>query len=233
MNFVFSFPIVVTDLPFVFKENIIAELEQTLDEAKETFQEKEADLSKLKLEIGNLTERKNELNSTNIALVEENHSQNEIIDKLKSELLALQSQVASKLEKKVKVAFAGMSPLNKLKGLVSSKTSSVSSLHSHGTEAHQVTSTFDTPYKAMHTKSSLLRLKAAHESPCKVDRCLDASCHANAEAAVSRTSRSKRKPKGVESDTRATKKRKSANKRRVSNVLKRVYETRSRSQKKH
>ena len=100
------------------------------------------------------------------------------------------------------------------------------SLHSE-TGHTPVESTTNTPYKAMHTKSSLLRLKNIINSPQRASaKCLDQSCFANNEKTIGGT---KRKSLGPEADTRSTKKRKAATKpkKRTSNVFKRVYQTRS------
>lgn len=182
-------------------------MEQTLLEATETFQEKEDSIKNLQDE--------------NIRLM--------------SELETAQTTISGMAKKTGPFTnffgkenfFSGKPSLSRLKG--GSKASSTASLCSQGTAAHQVTSTCATPYKAMHTKSSLLRLKAVHDSPCKVEKCLDQSCHVNALAAADN---GKHKSSGLEADTRATKKRKAAtSKRRTSNVFKRVYETRSRKKK--
>lgn len=92
---------------------------------------------------------------------------------------------------------------------------------------------------AKHTKSSLLRLKNVLNSPAKREKCLDHSCFVNNDKHKEETNNKKRKSHCLEDDTRSTKKRKAAtaaparkSKSRVSNVIRRVYETRSRTNNK-
>ena len=97
----------------------------------------------------------------------------------------------------------------------------------------QVESTCGTPYKAMHTKSSLLRLQNVMNSPAKREKCLDHSCFVNDsyKQKVSANAR-KRKSRGLGAETRSTKRRRASTKNGVCAVIKRVYEPRSRTRSK-
>lgn len=126
---------------------------------------------------------------------------------------------------------SGCSIPSKLKKLLTpvKLSSKSSSFDNKDSSMPPVSSTCSTPYTAMHTKSSLMRLQAAQESSAsKASKCLDQSCFAN-----SNTNKNlKRKSGDLMLDTRATKKRKAATKKRPSLVIKRSYETRSRLRKK-
>lgn len=206
---------------FCQQSTLVTELEQSLKEAGEAFEQKEEAINRLESTVNGLqTENK----------------------QLVSEVVSLKDQLAGTTEKEGSVfRFVGKENMVGTKSALPTldcmtKAASTGCLSSIGTHAHQVTSTCHTPYKAMHTKSSLLRLHAAHNSPSKVNRCLDRSCYANSQSTAldgSASGAGQHKPSGLASDTRATKKRKSAtrSKRNVSKVLRRVYETRSRAKR--
>lgn len=249
----------------------MTELKQTLEEAGETFQQKETEMTKMKEELSSviaesekLSDKHSELvadhkmltdkmasmeNQLSSQRVHNSETEQETAElktensKLNSEVANLKTQLAGR--KDSPFLFKGKenttSALSKARALglgpKSASTISLSSQSSGHRDPTPVRSTQGTPYLAMHTKSSLLRLQVTQNSPAKVEKCLDHSCFANNDNRPNtrRVTRSgKRKSAaGLEADTRATKKRKADTKpkKRVSNVFKRVYATRSRVKK--
>ena len=223
-----------------------------MEEAGETFQQKEKEIAKIQSELDSVTTQRSQISAKYELMVIEKDSLHAKIQSIegdlsesKSEIEKLKSQLAGR--KDSPFLFKGKenvtSALSKARALglgpksVSTiSLSSQSSGHNNPTPVH---STQGTPYLAMHTKSSLLRLHATQNSPAKVDKCLDQSCFANDDnrprtRRMTRNGKRKSAAMGLEAETRATKKRKAAtnSKKRVSsNVFKRVYATRSRTKK--
>lgn len=247
----------------------MVELQQTLEEAGETFQQKEEALVKLQTERDSAGKLQAEITGKHQKLLSENQTLTDNLselehelsvikqkrsesqeqynalesenEKLKSELDSLREKLAGRRDSpylfkgKENCGFGSNSALHRIKA-IGPRYASSTSLHSqssgHGSHT-PVISTQGTPYTAMHTKSSLLRLQTTKNSPAKVDKCLDKSCFANNDNGRVTRNTKRKSACGLEADTRATKKRKSATKpkARVSNVFKRVYATRSRSKK--